>query len=101
MGNANIVKLLLGKDGVDVNKADVTEANTNGVTPLWMASRYGHVEVVELLLGKDGVDVNKANTNGKTPLMVSASPKVQRLLLNFLDGDPFAHHVYASDIFFV
>ena len=96
MGHEKVVELLLGKDGVDVNKTD-----NYGVAPLFIASRKGHQNVVKLLLEKADVKVNEPNFDGKTPLMVSASPKVQRLLLNFLDGDPFAHHVYASDIFFV
>jgi L,D-peptidoglycan transpeptidase YkuD (ErfK/YbiS/YcfS/YnhG family) len=96
MGHQTVVELLLGKDGVDVNKA-----NNDGLTPLFRASQMGHEKVVELLLGKDGVDVNKANDDGDTPLMVAAHGIVRRLLLNFLDGDPFANHVYASDIYFV
>ena len=54
-GHAEVVSLLLGKEGVDVN-----QVNDDGATPLYIASWEGHAEVVSLLLGKEGVDVNQA-----------------------------------------
>jgi len=52
--------------------ADVDVRNKYGVTPLWIASEYGHIEVVELLL-EAGSDVNAARrTDGVTSLMISS-----------------------------
>ena len=52
--------------------ADVNQVNTNGVTPLWIASDIGHVEVAKALLGA-GADVNKAKTRtGSTPLYLAS-----------------------------
>ena len=59
-GYAEVVSLLLGKEGVDVNQA------TNvGVTPLFVACLKGHAEVVSLL-EQEGVDVNQAVIDGIT-----------------------------------
>ena len=44
-GHADVVSMLLAKQGVDVN-----QAKNNGVTPLYMASLQGHSEVVSMLL---------------------------------------------------
>ena len=88
--HAEVVSLLLGKEGVDVNQAtndgatplfiasqcrgvslllgkegiDVNQAANDGATPLYIASQKGHAEVVSLLLGKEGVDVNQATNDG-------------------------------------
>ena len=66
-GHAEVVSLLLGKEGVDVN-----QATNDGATPLFIASQKGHAEVVSLLLGKEGVDVNQATNNGTTPLYIAS-----------------------------
>jgi ankyrin repeat protein len=44
-GYGEVVKLLLGKNGVDSNYRDET-----GDTPLWCAVRFDHIAVVKLLL---------------------------------------------------
>ena len=52
--------------------ADVNLRNSLGVTPLFMASRYGHAGVVELLLANKA-DVNVVRkTDGVTSLMVAS-----------------------------
>ncbi|EGO22099.1 hypothetical protein SERLADRAFT_440124 [Serpula lacrymans var. lacrymans S7.9] len=61
------VKLLLERDGVDVNPKD-----NNGRTPFWQAARKGRVEVVRLLLATDGVDVDSQDHEGWTPLLCAA-----------------------------
>ena len=55
-----LVKLLLEK-GAHVNAAGYRD-----VTPLMIASEYGHQEMVELLLEK-GADVNAKNNDGEPP----------------------------------
>ena len=66
-GHADVVSLLLGKEGVDVN-----QATNDGRTPLYIASWKGHSEVVSMLLAKQGVDVNQATYNGCTPLYIAS-----------------------------
>ena len=47
-GHALVVKLLLAREGVDVNCTDYQKE-----TPLMWAARNGHASVVKLLLGRD------------------------------------------------
>ena len=47
-------------------------ANSDGGTPLYRASRSGHVEVVKLLLEK-GAAVDAADSDGRTPLYWASS----------------------------
>ncbi|KAI9781882.1 MAG: hypothetical protein M1839_005676 [Geoglossum umbratile] len=64
-GHEAVVKLLLAKDGVDINSKD----SYGGQTPLSLAAERGHEAVVKLLLAKDGVDINsKDSYGGQTPL---------------------------------
>ena len=64
--------------------ADVDKAKTNGATPLFIASDWGHGEIVKLLI-KAGADVNKAlTTDGATPLFIACQKghdKIVKLLL--------------------
>jgi len=66
-GHAEVVAMLLAKQGVDVN-----QAADDGVTPLYIASQEGHSEVVSMLLAKQGVDVNQAADDGCTPLYIAS-----------------------------
>jgi len=61
-GRLEVVKLLLGVPGIEVNRA-----NKDGETPLDIASEEGHAEVVKLLLGAPCIDVNPADKSGTTP----------------------------------
>ena len=61
------VEELLAKDGVDVNAVD-----TNGCTPLLLATREGHLKVVQTLLAR-GINPNAANDDGVTALQSAAS----------------------------
>ncbi len=54
-----MVRLLLARQGVEVNKSA-----QNGATALLVASQSGHVEVVRLLLARQDVEVNKPAQNG-------------------------------------
>ena len=68
IGNSTIARMLLARNGLDVNKA----TTDNGSTPLFMACQEGHDGVVKLLLAHDGIDANKAMTNdGTTPLCIA------------------------------
>ena len=57
-GHADIVRLLLGKQGIDVNQANYDEQS-----PLLSAVKGGHTDVVRLLLEKQGIDVNVMDVN--------------------------------------
>jgi ankyrin repeat protein len=78
-GHVDVVRLLLGAEGVEVN-----QANNNGYTALIMASNEGHVDVIRLLLGAEGVEVNQASNDGFTALKKASQNghvDVVRLLL--------------------
>jgi ankyrin repeat protein len=66
-GHAEVVSMLLAKQGVNVN-----QAMNNGVTPIYIASQEGHAEVVSMLLAKHGVKVNQAMNDGATPLYTAS-----------------------------
>ncbi len=55
LGRADVVRLLLARKGVQVNKGAA-----EGGTALIVASENGHVEVVRLLLARQDVEVNNA-----------------------------------------
>ena len=79
MGYEKVVQVLLGKTGIEINKA-----TSKGNTPLIMAALQGHDKVVELLVEKNGIQINKANNYGATPLYLAAKcghKKVVNLLL--------------------
>ena len=65
-GREGIVEVLLGMEGVDVNRGSLRD----GTTPLIMACQDGHEGVVRLLLAHAATDVNQATTDdGTTPLI--------------------------------
>ena len=106
-GRAEIVRILLELDGIDVNKRwplysavnskaeevvklllddERVDANRGpeGETPLGLATRGRCVPIIRLLLGRKDVLVNITTGNGETPLCAVASegygPLVQLLL---------------------
>ncbi|XP_051171211.1 ankyrin repeat domain-containing protein 27-like [Leptopilina boulardi] len=58
---------------------DVNAANFNGDTPLHFASKWGYGEIVEILLDH-GANSKAINRRGLTPLTVSHSTYVSRML---------------------
>ncbi len=101
LGQADVVRLLLADQDVDVNKANANgctalhlaslkcyvkvvrlllarqdvepnQAIANGATALYVASQGGHVEVVRLLLARQGVEVNKNLQDGSTALIIAS-----------------------------
>ena len=59
--------------------ADVNQATSNGVTPLYVAAQQGHESCVALLI-QAGADVRKASKNGYTPMKVAAITKREKVL---------------------
>ena len=82
-GHEAVVRLLLERDGVDINSRD--NLYEHNKTPLIWAAENGHEAVVRLLLERDGVDINaKDSYHEKTPLIWAAEnghEAVVRLLL--------------------
>jgi len=70
-GHVEIIKLLLGQSGIDVNVKD-----KDGTNSLMAASARGHADAVELLL-KAGASVNEQNIDGHTALMFAYNGKNQ------------------------
>ncbi|GMH45393.1 hypothetical protein BSKO_13350 [Bryopsis sp. KO-2023] len=65
-GNVQAVKLLLEAG------ADPETANSDGQTPLSVASFFGHSEVVRELISSSSVELNTKDEGGNTPLHYSA-----------------------------
>nr|XP_022338431.1 receptor-interacting serine/threonine-protein kinase 4-like isoform X2 [Crassostrea virginica]XP_022338438.1 receptor-interacting serine/threonine-protein kinase 4-like isoform X3 [Crassostrea virginica] len=55
------------EDVIKMMKIDVNFFSQDGKTPLYLASRHGHLSIVKMLLGK-GAEVNLCNENGDGPL---------------------------------
>jgi hypothetical protein len=66
VADIHICKILLD------NCPDMYEGDREyGVTPLWLASKYGYLDVVKLLI-KKGVCVNQPTNDGRSPLCVAS-----------------------------
>ena len=67
--HTQVVKLLLGKEGIDINLG----TTHNEETALIVAATHGQADIVELLLDNKMVDVNKGLiTTGLTPLIAAS-----------------------------
>lgn len=65
-GRVDIVKLLAGTHGVDVN------GKTNGgYTPLHLAAMHGHDDVIKTLVTEYDADINSRDHSGKKPRQVA------------------------------
>jgi len=80
-GQANMVRLFVGRDNVDVNSQDVLDK-----TALCYAAECGHHEVVRALLGDDRTDRNFPTPEGWTPLHLAAG-RGHHLVVEALLGD--------------
>lgn len=79
-GHMAVVKLLLERADVDINRIDSWE---NG--PLSYAVMKGHVAIVQLMLARDGVDVNSKNQWGGTPLLYAVEGRHEALVKLLLE----------------
>ncbi|XP_043228197.1 ankyrin repeat domain-containing protein SOWAHA-like [Amphibalanus amphitrite] len=61
-GNLDVIKLIAGTHGVDVDSA-----SHGGYTPLHVAMQYGHEDVFDLLVHTYGADPNVRDHSGKKP----------------------------------
>ncbi len=66
LGHLDIARFCLTHTG-----ADIHERSSNGLTALWLASRFNHLGLVELLL-KKGAKVDAADNEGFTPLCMAS-----------------------------
>ena len=81
-GDADVVKLLLAQEGVDVNQVETDD----GWTALMVASENGHADVVALLLAHEGVeDWISSKSAGKTALGYASSSAVRGLLTKAIE----------------
>ncbi|KAI2494853.1 serine/threonine kinase [Fragilaria crotonensis] len=86
-GYLEVVRVLLGKEGVDVNIK-----SNDGFTALIRASYYGYLEVVRTLLNHNGVDVIVKDNDGKTALDHARNQKkddVTHLLEEHMEREKF------------
>jgi len=69
IGHEEVVKIFLGREGVNLNQAD----KEYGRTPLSWAAGNGHSRIVKMLLEREGVNPNQADTfHRRTPLSWAA-----------------------------
>ncbi|XP_004349793.2 hypothetical protein CAOG_01273 [Capsaspora owczarzaki ATCC 30864] len=76
--NVELVRMLLQRPGIDVNVRG-QGMGTGGLTPLQMASFFGHTAVVDLLL-QNGADPNLQDKEGETPLHRAAMSDRREIL---------------------
>jgi len=81
VGHEDIVQLLLGVEGIDIN-----EQNRRRDTALTLASGKGHEKLIQLLLGVEGIDLSIKNYRNKTALALASKmghQKIVQLLQKF------------------
>lgn len=80
-GRADIVKLLAGTHGIDVNGR-----SNGGYTPLHLAAMHGHDNVIKMLVLEYDADINSRDYSGKKPGQVARDTltiEAQALLEHF------------------
>ena len=81
-GHAEIMRMLLQKQGIKVNQA------TNlGATPLYLACQNGLADIVRMLLQKPNIEVNQATNLGVTPLCIACQNGHAEIVRMLLDKD--------------
>jgi ankyrin repeat protein len=65
---ADMVKLLLEREGIEVNRQD-----SFGLTALCKAAFRGHSEIGKLLLEREDININLPDNLGRTPLFAAVS----------------------------
>ena len=85
-GQKNIVKILLERGGIDLNRRDA-----EGNTALHYVCREGYRDLAVLLLDK-GADASLVNNRSETPLHAAARKGNREILARLLDAgaDPDA-----------
>ena len=81
-GHVKVVKLLLSKEGIYINKPTKL-----GETPLYIACMKGYVKVVKQLLDRDDIDVNQSPSIGETPLFIASTVGHTAVVKLLLDRD--------------
>lgn len=76
-GQKNIVKILLERGGIDLNRRDA-----EGNTALHYVCRQGFRDLAALLLDR-GADPSQANNRGETPLHAAAERAIVRFWPDF------------------
>lgn len=76
-GQKNIVKILLERGGIDLNRRDA-----EGNTALHYVCREGYRDLAVLLLDK-GADASLVNNRGETPLHAAARRAIARFWPDF------------------
>jgi ankyrin repeat protein len=82
LGNSEIAKLLIDKEGIEFNLA-----NFDRDTPLLRAIALGNSEITKLLIEKIGVDLNKSDVNGCTPLINAIVLGDSKIVKTLIDKD--------------
>jgi ankyrin repeat protein len=85
--NPDVVRLLLGQEGIDVNQQKVD----SGRTALCEAAYLGHVEAAKLILEREDIDINLPDNDGQTALFWACNNnclEMVNLLLERDDIDP-------------
>ncbi|MGI4935254.1 MAG: ankyrin repeat domain-containing protein [Janthinobacterium lividum] len=67
LGTERIIRMLLGRPGIDVN-----QPSDGGYTPLYAAVHYQYAQAVDMLLESSGIDIHRTNPFGQTVLDIAA-----------------------------
>lgn len=80
-GKSNIVKLMLGQPGVQLNTTD-----HNGHTPLTLAAKKGHETIADLLLQMEGIDLGPDGRN-QTPLTTALESRQLNIAWSLMNAE--------------
>ncbi|KAF1997426.1 ankyrin, partial [Amniculicola lignicola CBS 123094] len=86
-GRTNVIKLLLKRQDVDVNRR-----TPNGRTALHFAARLVNMDAATLLAQADGVNVEARNNIGMTPLALAVAQSEVKSVAYLIDDLKFDIH---------